>query len=384
MANALNATLAKRSRNGAVLAGSVAAAMAGMALWNTYRARKVEREHPPRGRFVTVDGVRLHYLERGGGRPVVFLHGNVVTAEDFELSGLLDLAAERQCHVVAFDRPGFGYSDRPRGAMWPPARQADLLRQAFARLGIERPIIVGHSWGTLVALALALDHPDAVSGLVLLSGYYHPTLRADVPLFSLPAIPVIGDLIRYTVGPLFGAALLPLAAKGMFSPLPVPDRFAKGFPYGVPLRPWQIRAEAQDTATMLSAVAAMRRRYRELRLPVVIMAGTEDRVVNHRKHAVRLHQDIAQSALRLVPGVGHMVHHAVPQQVVDGRPRRHGQIRHRGSAASPPLRASNRPERQPLRSAPAVRPRRLCEPTIARRCRRRVRAIPVSRNAARP
>src|SRR6201993_3265231 len=317
MGNGLNTIFAKRSRNGAVLAGSVAAAMAGMALWNTYRARKVEREHPPRGRFVTVDGVRLHYLERGGGRPVVFLHGNVVTAEDFELSGLLDPAAVRQCHVVAFDRPGFGYSDRPRGAMWAPARQADLLRQAFARLGIEHPVVVGHSWGTLVALALALDHPDAVSGLVLLSGYYHPTLRADVPLFSLPAIPVIGDVIRYTVGPLLGAALLPLAAKGMFSPLPVPDRFAKGFSYGVPLRPWQIRAEAQDTVTMVSAVAAMQRRYRELSMPVVIMAGTKDRIVDHRKHSVRVHQEIRQSALRLVPGVGHMLHYAVPEQIVD-------------------------------------------------------------------
>src|ERR1700731_948 len=90
MANALNATLAKRSRNGAVLAGSAAAALAGMALWNTYRARKVEREHPPGGRFVAVDGTRLHYLEKGGGRPVVFLHGNVVTAEDCSLSRLLD------------------------------------------------------------------------------------------------------------------------------------------------------------------------------------------------------------------------------------------------------------------------------------------------------
>jgi pimeloyl-ACP methyl ester carboxylesterase len=166
-------------------------------------------------------------------------------------------------------------------------------------------------------LALALDHPDAVSGLVLLSGYYRPTLRADVPLFSLPAIPVIGDLIRYTVGPLFGAALLPLAAKGMFSPLPVPECFAKGFPHGMPIRPSQIRAEAQDTATMGSAVAAMQRRYRELRMPVVIMAGTMDRIVDHRKHAVRLHQEIAQSALRLVPGVGHMLHYAVPEQVVD-------------------------------------------------------------------
>jgi hypothetical protein len=81
MANALNATVAKRSRNGAVLAGSAAAAMAGMALWNTYRAKKVRRDHPPRGRFVAVDGAQLHYLEKGGGRPVVFLHGNVVTAE---------------------------------------------------------------------------------------------------------------------------------------------------------------------------------------------------------------------------------------------------------------------------------------------------------------
>jgi pimeloyl-ACP methyl ester carboxylesterase len=112
-----------------------------MALWNTYRARKVEREHPPRGRFVTVDGVRLHYLEKGGGRPVSLSPCNLVTAEDFELSGLLDLASERQCHVVAFDRPGFGYSDRPPGAMWTPARQADLFRQAFARLGIERPVV---------------------------------------------------------------------------------------------------------------------------------------------------------------------------------------------------------------------------------------------------
>jgi pimeloyl-ACP methyl ester carboxylesterase len=272
MGNGSNATLAKRTRTGIVLAGS-AASIAAMALWNTYRARKVERENPPRGRFVTVDGVRLHYLEKSGGRPVVFLHGNVVTAEDFELSGLLDLAAERQFHVVAFDRPGFGYSDRPPGAMWTPARQADLFRQAFASLGIERPVVVGHSWGTLVALALALDHPGAVSGLVLLSGYYHPTLRADVPLLSLPAIPVIGDLIRYTVGPLFGAALLPLTAKGMFSPRPVPERFAKGFPYELLLRPSQIRAEAQDTATMVSAVRAMQRRYGELRMAVVIASS---------------------------------------------------------------------------------------------------------------
>jgi pimeloyl-ACP methyl ester carboxylesterase len=248
---------------------------------------------------------------------VVLIHGNVVTAEDFALSGVLDLTAERGHRTVAFDRPGFGYSDRPRPAAWTPAAQADLLRQTFARLGIACPIVLGHSWGALVALALALNHPDAVRGLVLLSGYYYPTLRIDVPLVSLAAIPLIGDVLRYTVSPLVGAAMLPLNFKLMFGPAPVPDRFKRGFPRGLPVRPSQLRAEAQDSATMVPAVAAMQDRYRELRMPVVIMAGAKDRIVDVGRHAMRLHKDIPQSSLRLSPGVGHMLHYAVPEQVAD-------------------------------------------------------------------
>ena len=77
----------RRSRTGAVLAVS-AAALAAAALYNARRTRKVEREHPPAGRFLDVDGVRLHYLEQGEGPPVVLLHGNVVTVEDWVLSGV--------------------------------------------------------------------------------------------------------------------------------------------------------------------------------------------------------------------------------------------------------------------------------------------------------
>lgn len=288
-----------------------------MAAWNTYQAHKTERQHPPSGRLIAADGVQLHYLKKGEGRPVVMLHGNVVTAADFELSGVLNLLAARQYRLFAFDRPGFGYSDRPLGAAWPPARQAQLLRHAFAALAIERPIVIGHSWGTLVALALALAQPEAVGGLVLLSGYYLPTLRADVPLFSVPAIPVIGDILRYTVGPPFGAAVLPHIVSQMFSPAPVPEPFAKGFPHGLAVRPWQIRAEAQDTATMVSAAAAMHHRYAELTMPVIIIAGTRDRVVDHRRHAVRLSRVIPHSTLWLVPEAGHMVHYAAPEQVVE-------------------------------------------------------------------
>jgi alpha-beta hydrolase superfamily lysophospholipase len=199
MANALNAAVAKRWRSGSVLAGSAASAMAGLALWNTYRARKVKREHPPRGRFVAIDGAQLHYLEKGGGQPVVFLHGNVVTAEDFDLSGLLSLASERQCHVVAFDRPGFGYSDRPRRAMWTPARQADLFRQAFVKLGIERPV-VGHSLGTLVALALSFS----VTPVPGRESAGAERTHVSAPRSSLPAT---ADRLRIATGYLRGRSV---------------------------------------------------------------------------------------------------------------------------------------------------------------------------------
>lgn len=305
----------RRSRLGTVL-GLSAAALAAAALFNTHRARKAEREHPSRGRFITVDGVRIHYLDQGEGSPVVLIHGNVVDARDWVLSGVFDRTAVHH-RVIAFDRPGFGHSDRPHGSLWTAAHQATLLRHAFRDLGIERPVVVGHSWGALVALELALNHPDAVSGLVVLSGYYDATVRYDVPLVAASAIPGVGDLLRYTVSPVLGAALLPLNIKAMFSPQPVPPQFKRDFPYGFPVRPWQIRAESQDAVTMMPAAIDMHQRFGDLRLPVFIMAGTKDRVVGHESHANWLHDQIPGSRLRLINGAGHMVHYVCPQQVAD-------------------------------------------------------------------
>jgi pimeloyl-ACP methyl ester carboxylesterase len=267
-----------------VILGITAAALAATAVFNVHQARRVEHRNPPRGRFIEVDGVRLHYLEQGEGPPVVLLHGNVVTAEDFAYSGLLDLTAKSH-RVIAFDRPGMGYSDRPNGRLWTPGAQADLLRRAFNRLAIERAVVVGHSLGAMVAAALALDHPTTVRGLVLLSGYFYPTARADVALAAPPAIPVLGDVLRYTVSPLVGRALLPAVVKGMFAPRQIPADFAKHFPFGMSVRPSQIRASAQDAAAMIPAAAAMRHRYRELSMPLVIMAGREDRVAKVGRQA---------------------------------------------------------------------------------------------------
>src|SRR5215211_6682735 len=195
-----------------------------VALANHVAARRTERRHPPEGAFLMVDGVRLHYSDRGEGSPVVLIHGNAVTGDDWNTSGVAELLL-RNHRVIIFDRPGFGHSERPRGRLWTAAQQAELLHKALRQLGVERPVVVGHSWGTIVALSLATRHPADTAGLVLLSGYYFWTLRPDVLLVTAGAIPVLGDILRYTVSPWLGRLLMPLLKRSMFSPAPVTARF---------------------------------------------------------------------------------------------------------------------------------------------------------------
>jgi pimeloyl-ACP methyl ester carboxylesterase len=278
------------------------------------KTQEAEAENPPRGRFLDVDGVRLHYIERGEGPTLVLLHGNGVLANDFEHSGLLDRAAGHY-RVIAFDRPGFGYSERPRGKVWTPQAQARLLRHALQELEVDSAIVLGHSWGTLVALSMALDAPDFVRGLVLLSGYYYPSLRADV-LTAGPAIPVVGDLMRYTVSPLVTRMLWRPLTKRVFAPQQVDARF-QGMPVWMMLRPKQLRASAAETAMMIPSATALAKRYPELKAPVIVMSGTQDKIVDFGHNSERLDERLPDSELRLQPGVGHMTHYAHPEQVME-------------------------------------------------------------------
>lgn len=278
------------------------------------KTRKAERMHPPIGQFIEVDGVRLHYFERGQGQPLVLLHGNGAMAQDFDISGLVDLVSHHY-RVIAIDRPGFGHSERPRNKMWTPAAQARLLRQALRQLEVDEPLLAGHSWGTMVALAMALEYPAFVRGLVLISGYYYPSLRLDVPLMSPPAIPVLGDVMRYTVSPLLSRLLWPAMRRRLFSPAQTPPRFT-AFPLWLALRPSQLRASAAESAMMIPSALMLSRRYGELALPMAILAGGADRVADPYHNAERLHRALPQSELRVAPGVGHMVHYTAQEDVL--------------------------------------------------------------------
>ncbi len=310
------------ARSGRALSPAAGLALAGAAILGASaveagrRARAAERATPPVGRFVEVGGTRLHVLERGHGPALVLLHGNGSLIQDWLVSGLIERAATTH-RVIAFDRPGFGHSERPRSRIWTPAMQAGLIRGALHSLGVETATILGHSWGTQVAIALALQDPGRVRSLVLESGYYFPSPRIDGMLFTPQALPGLGDLISHTVAPVAGRLLWPRILARLFGPSPVPERFARDFPVEMVLRPSQLRSAAAESVLMVPDAFALRPHYGELRPPVTILSGTGDRLVSHAEQSAALHRRIPGSRLVAVEGAGHMLHHIAPDRVLD-------------------------------------------------------------------
>ena len=268
----------------------------------------------PPGQFVTVDGLPVHCILRGRGRPVVLVHGNGTMAEDFVICGLIDRLAARY-RVIAIDRPGFGYTARPRHRVWTAQAQAVLLHRVLEQLDVERPLVVGHSWGTIVALALAADGRRALRGLVLLSGSYFPGHRADAALIAPLAVPGLGDAARALVPAKVSASLASQSFRPVFWPQAVPARFKARFPIEIAAAATQARAVSEDAASMNAAVTGLQRRYAGLTLPVSILAGDADAIVKTSEQSIRLHTTIPGSTLRLLPGLGHMIHYGARLKV---------------------------------------------------------------------
>ena len=311
----------KPLRTARIVAGSTAAttlALAGAAWFNHAAAKRAERDHPPAGKILHVDGVGVHVVDTGaapGDDTIVLLHGNASLVEDFIVSGIVDRLALRY-RVILFDRPGYGYTERPDDREWTAEAQADLLVAACRQLDIDRPIVVGHSWGAITAVAWALDHPQSVSRLVLLSGYYYPSPRIDAAMIALAETPLLRSIFENAIGPLQTRITGPAGLKMVFSPAEVPQRFTDEMPFGLMLRPGQIAASARDGAQMPTNAARLAARYGELTLPIAIAWGEGDKLVDPKGQSMRMAAETGATTLA-VGKAGHMVHHSAPATIAD-------------------------------------------------------------------
>lgn len=259
---------------------------------------------PPSGRLLRVNGRQVHAHVEGRGPEVILLHGASGNLRDFTFSLTGRLA--RRYRVVAFDRPGLGHSDPLNGRGESPAEQAAQLDAAAAQLGVERAIVVGHSYGAAVAMAWALNHPARVAGAVTLAGATMPW-PGELNSFYSVASSGLGSALISAFATRKSAER---ALRSVFAPQRPPPGYLDHVGIDLALRPAALRASARQVNTLKPHVTAMAARYPGLRLPVEIVHGTADRTVGLDIHSRPLARRLPNARLTELPGIGHMPHHA--------------------------------------------------------------------------
>lgn len=263
-------------------------------------------------RFAEVGGIRVRYRDSGSGDPTfLLLHGFGSHADSWG-PVIADLAAAGR--VVAFDRVGFGLTERPME--WSGAHpyggpaQVDLTLGLMDELGVEEAVVVGHSAGGGVATALALDHPERVSGLVLEA----PALGAaqgGVARFLL-ATPQ-GERIARFVGRRTAGRIDELLASAYHDPARITTAMVAAYE-----RP--LRAENWDRGLAFFTAAPpldpVEERVSRLEMPVLVVTGDDDTWVA-TDETVALAGEIPGAELVVVPGCGHVVHEECPEAFLD-------------------------------------------------------------------
>jgi pimeloyl-ACP methyl ester carboxylesterase len=282
-------------------------------------AARIEKAYPAAGKFIEVNGTKLHYVHVPAGPdavlpPIVMIHGASANLND-QMTPLRPLL-EGRAELLFLDRPGHGWSERGAGNNTQEL-QADTIAALMDALKIKEAVIVAHSFGGSVATALALGHAGRVRGLVFLAAATHPWPNKKTQwYYDLSVTPVVGRIFTETLSLPAGEARMQAASAGVFCPNPAPAGYVERTQIPLVLRPAAFRANAQDVAGLWDYTARASPRYGEIRKPTVIISGDGDTVVLEEIHSKGLARDIAGSELVWIKDLGHKPEYVVPEIAV--------------------------------------------------------------------
>ncbi|MDX8537331.1 alpha/beta hydrolase [Mesorhizobium abyssinicae] len=290
------------------------AVVVGLVLATWWISAKAGRLVPARGKFVEIDGNRIHYVEEGEGRPIVFLHGLGAQLHHFRhtLFGRFGPGYR----VIALDRPGSGYSVRAGDATGRLPEQAEIVRRFIDRLGLEKPLVVGHSLGGAIALTLAVEHPGTISGIALLAPLTHLETRARQK-FDLLYVPsrLLRRIMAYTVAIPLSLKYAEPTMRFIFAPQAVPGDYMSGGGGWLGLRPAHFHATSTDVVAMEQDLGRIEQRYGEIAMPAGILFGTADRVIGMPIHGEPMRDRLKGLDFEAVEGLGHMPQFIDPERV---------------------------------------------------------------------
>ena len=301
-------TLTKLLVGTGALAGTM---VAGTALV----ARGVKRAVPPQGRFLHLSGRTVHTLDEGEGPPLVLVHGLGGQIGNFSHSLVERLA--RDFRVIAIDRTGSGYSSRQSADDARLPRQAALVAEVIEALRLDRPLVVGHSLGGAVALQLAADRPDLVSGLALIAPATQPQEELPEAFRALTiASPVARAALAWTLITPLSVAARDRTLALVFGPETPPDDFGRAGGGYLGLRPSAFLAASDDLHALRDDMPALAGRYGSIEVPVGILYGREDAILDAEVHGSRAAEQLPTAELTLIAG-GHMLPLTQPDATAD-------------------------------------------------------------------
>lgn len=274
-------------------------------------------EYPPTGPVLQIDGMQVHAHVEGSGPDLVLIHGAGGNTREWTFS-MVDRLKDRY-RVVAFDRPGHGYTSRieaREGRGESPSEQADLLVKAARELGLEQPIVLGQSFGAAVALAWALEHPDMISALVNVSGVSNPWPGGLDSWYRLTNTFFGRTIVIPLASAFVSDGYIKNSVNSIFSPDPVPDGYIDHIGVPLSIRTLTLHANTQQINGLRPHVVKMAERYGEVQIPVEIIHGDADTTVPLDIHSIPLNDQIAGANLTILPGIGHMPQHASEDEVV--------------------------------------------------------------------
>ncbi|HEY0847577.1 MAG TPA: alpha/beta hydrolase [Noviherbaspirillum sp.] len=280
---------------------------AGLALFTRWSARRVQDMLPPQGRFVEVEGVTFHVREQGSGPPILLIHGLAGQMRHYTYGMTERLAS--QYRVITLDRPGSGYSTRDKTVAADISSQAAAIAALIDKLQLGPTYVVGHSLGGAVALALALERPRQVTGLGLIAPLTHLPEDSKPPAaFRALTItsPWLQALFAWTLAVPASIVGSRAVLEQVFGPEEVPRDFATRGGGLLTLRPSHFIAASRDLQAVPASLPAIVARYHALDVPVDILFGHKDRILNCKAHGQRLADKVKGARLKLVNG-GHML-----------------------------------------------------------------------------
>ncbi|WP_339847576.1 alpha/beta hydrolase [uncultured Halopseudomonas sp.] len=289
--------------------------LGGLFLFTLFVAMRVRMGLPPEGRFVTIMGNRMHYLEQGKGDPILMIHGLGGVAQNFSYSVMGQLAKTHR--VIAIDRPGSGYSLRHPQSSASLAVQADVVAGLIDALKLDKPLIVGHSLGGAVALATALRHPDKVSRLALVAPLTHMPTETSKAFAALGVTwPWLRRLVAWTLATPGSILQREKVMDIVFGPESVPKDFPVRGGGLLGLRPSQFIAASEDMNALPDVLPMMQQQYPSMTMPVAVLYGRQDRILDYREQGEAIAAAAPNAELELIDG-GHMLPVTQPDVTAD-------------------------------------------------------------------